>query len=476
VPIREVSLRRAEPPALAAGLHRLRSELDVPAGFPEPVLAEAKAAASAPRLPDVDRTDIGFVTLDPEDSLDLDQAFHLSRTPTGYLLRYAIADVAAFVTPGGAIDTEAHTRGETLYAPTSRTALHPPLLSEGATSLLPDQNRPALVWELTLDRQGATVATTVARGIVRSRAKLGYAGAQRSLDAGSGGEQLELLREIGLLRQQLEAERGGVSLCVPEQEVVPSDAAWGLAYRASLPVEDWNAQLSLATGMAAAQVMLAAGVGLLRTLPPAPREAVARLRRTAGALGIGWPHRLAYPEFVRGLDASTPAHAAMLNACTMLFRGAGYVAFDGTVPKQPLHAAIAAPYAHVTAPLRRLADRYAGEICVAISAQAEVPDWVSTALPSLPEVMAESNRRAHRYERGVVNLVEALLLEPRIGTSFVGTVLEVDGERGGGVLQLAEPAVEARITGPGLVLGGEITATLVTADPVAGKVEFVVGD
>ena len=253
---------------------------------------------------------------------------------------------------------------------------------------------------------------------------------------------------------------------------MPSEASWGLAYRASLPVEDWNAQLSLATGMAAAQLMLEAKVGLLRTLAPAPQEAVDRLRRTAQALGISWPHTRAYPDFVRALDASTPAQAAMLNACTLLFRGAGYVAFDGAAPEQPLHAAIAAPYAHVTAPLRRLADRYAGEVCVAICAGRPVPEWVLAELPTLPEVMAESNRRAHRYERGVVNLVEALLLEPMVGHEFTGTVLEVDAEGKGGVLQLAQPAVEARVTGSDLVLGRQVRATLVTADPMAGTVQF----
>lgn len=473
MPIREVSLRRAEPAALAAGLQRLREELGVPTAFPEPVQAEAQAVARTPRLSGTDRTDLEFVTLDPEGSLDLDQAFHLSRTTSGYLIRYAIADVAAFVTPGGAVDAEAHARGETLYAPTSRTALHPPLLSEGAASLLPGQDRPALIWELSLDQQGVTRDTTVTRGLIRSRAKLSYSGAQQQLDAGTGGEQIELLREIGTLRQRLEAARGGVSLSVPEQEVVPSDDSWGLAYRASLPVEDWNAQLSLATGMAAAQLMIKAGVGLLRTLPPAPDSALARLRRTASALGISWPQAQPYPDFVRGLDASSPAHAAMLNACTLLFRGAGYVAFDGTAPEQPLHAAIAAPYAHVTAPLRRLADRYAGEVCVAICAGRPVPEWVQAELPTLPAVMAESNRRANRYERGVVNLVEALVLEPLVGRTFTGTVLEVDPERTDGVLQLTAPAVEARVTGADLVLGREVAATLVSADPVAGRVAFV---
>ncbi|MCB0913640.1 MAG: RNB domain-containing ribonuclease, partial [Propionibacteriaceae bacterium] len=283
-------MQRSEPPALREGLRRLRASLGVAGSFPAEVLAEADHAASNPVLPTVDRTDIGFVTLDPESSTDLDQAFHLSRTDAGYRLEYAIADVAAFVTPGGHLDTETHQRGETLYAPTRKTPLHPSVLSEGAASLLPDQVRPALVWELDFDASGRTTSTRVARGLVRSRAKLGYVAAQAALDAGTGGEQLELLRELGTLRLAAEAARGGVSLSVPEQEVVATDDHWTLQFRATLPVEDWNAQLSLATGMGAAALMLDAGVGILRTLPPARDGSLAKLRRTAGALGIRWPH------------------------------------------------------------------------------------------------------------------------------------------------------------------------------------------
>ncbi len=472
MPSRHLSLQRSEPPALREGLRRLRASLGVPGSFPAEVLAEADHAASNPVLPTVDRTDIGFVTLDPESSTDLDQAFHLSRTDAGYRLEYAIADVAAFVTPGGHLDTETHQRGETLYAPTRKTPLHPSVLSEGAASLLPDQVRPALVWELDFDASGRTTSTRVARGLVRSRAKLGYVAAQAALDAGTGGEQLELLRELGTLRLAAEAARGGVSLSVPEQEVVATDDHWTLQFRATLPVEDWNAQLSLATGMGAAALMLDAGVGILRTLPPARDGSLAKLRRTAGALGIRWPHDEAYPAFVRGLDGAVPAQAAMLNSCTMLFRGAGYQAFRGTIPDQPLHAAIAAPYAHVTAPLRRLVDRYTGEICVAISAGQDVPDWVAQAMAGLPAVMDDSNRRARKYERGVVDLVEAMVLAPKLGRAFTGTVLEVDSEDDLGVLQLADPAVEAKVKGAELVLGEQVSATLVSADLLSGKVEF----
>lgn len=472
MPSRLVSLKTSEPPVLREGLRRLRAGLGLPGEFPPEVLAEAERAAAAPVLPTRDCTDIDFVTLDPEGATDLDQAFHLSRAGAGYLLRYAIADVAAFVVPGGVLDAEIHRRGETLYAPTRKIPLHPVVLSEGAASLLPDQTRPALVWELNIDADGQTTSARVERGLVRSRAKLTYTGAQADLDLGRGGEQLELLRTIGRLRQEVEVRRGGVSLSVPEQEVVATDDRWELVYRAPLPVEDWNAQLSLATGMAAAALMLTAGVGILRTLPPARDSSLAKLRRTAAALGIKWPQAMHYPEFVRSLAANVPAQAAMLNACTLLFRGAGYQAFNGAAPSQPLHAAIAAPYAHTTAPLRRLVDRYAGETCLAISAGRTVPDWVAAALPELPAEMDESGRRSKKYERGMVDLVEAMVLAPRLGQTFTGTVLEVDTEDDYGVLQLADPAVEARVKGGDLVLGEQIPATLVAADLLAGKVEF----
>jgi exoribonuclease R len=189
MPTRHVSLRASEPPALTEGLRRLRASLGVPKSFPADVLAEADRAAAGPRLPSRDRTDIEFVTLDPEGSTDLDQAFHLSRTPAGFLLRYAIADVAAFVTAGGRLDAEAHARGETLYAPTKRTPLHPPVLSEGATSLLPDQVRPALLWELQLDHDGATVDTHVERALVRTWTRgagaSSWSSCARSADCGS---------------------------------------------------------------------------------------------------------------------------------------------------------------------------------------------------------------------------------------------------------------------------------------------------
>ena len=473
MPTREIRLQPPQPPTLRAALRRLRRELRIPAEYPAAALAEAEQAAARVPRPDRDLTDIDFLTIDPPGSTDLDQAMHLSRQGSGYLVRYAIADVASFVVPGGELDAETRLRGQTFYAPDQRTPLHPAVLSEGAASLLPGQDRPAVVWEIWLDADGELTDVRVGRAVVRSRRQLDYPGVQQALDAGTEDEQLLLLREIGILRLQLEAARHGVSLGVPAQEVVTDGGRWRLTFRSLLPVESWNAELSLATGMAAARLMLEGGTGILRTLPPAEKAGIARLRRTAESLGIDWPRDQGYPDFVRSLDPNLTSHLAMLNACTMLFRGAGYAAFtDGNPPAQAVHAAIAAPYAHVTAPLRRLVDRYGLEICLALSAGTPVPEWVLAGMETVPSAMDESNRKVKKYERGIIDRVEALLLEPHLGDVFTGGVLEVDRDGRRGVMQLREPAVEAKVTGEDLVLGTVVDATLVTADLMEGKVGF----
>jgi exoribonuclease R len=476
MPLRRTVITGAD---LTANLAALRAELELPDAFPAAAVAEAESAARAGGLAGhVDATDLDLVTLDPPGSRDLDQAFGIVRAPGGgFHVAYAIADVGAFVTPGGAVDTEAHVRGETIYLPDGRIPLHPPVLSEGAASLLPGQDRPAVLWRFVLDAAGEPKSVDVRRSVVRSRAQLDYPTFDKS-----GGALVGLLREVGELRQQRERERGGVSLPVPEQEVVRDADRWELALRAPLPVEGWNAQLSLLTGMAAARLMIDAGTGLLRTMPPPDAHTVASLRRSALALGVDWPKAKSYAEVVRGLDAGVPAQAALLRLASVLFRGAGYVAFVGTAPEQDAQSAVAAPYAHATAPLRRLADRYVSECCLSACAGTAVPEWVTAALPGLPDEMATADRHAHEADRAVVDLAEALVLQQRVGEVFRGVVVEAGDMHGKGrqhgtaqphgEVQLREPPVRARLDGTDLPLGQEVDVRLAAVDVGLRRVTF----
>jgi exoribonuclease R len=462
---------RVAPPVgeLRAGFEAIRRELGLPESFPAEAAAEADAArASGERA---DRTDVALVTIDPPGSMDLDQAYTAQRRPGGYRVSYAIADPGAFVRPGGALDAESRARGTTLYCPDERLPLYPPALGEGSASLLEGQDRPAVLWTFDLDDCAEPRAVTVERATVRSRARLDYASVQRDLDAGTADEPLALLREIGTLRQEREAERGGVSLRTPAQEVVRTAAGYDLAFVAPLPVEDWNAQVSLLTGMAAARVMLDGGVGLLRTLPKPDPGTLKVLRRSALGLGVEWPDGESYAAFLRRLDPARPPHAALLSVATHLLRGAGYTAFDGPPPEDPLHHAIAAPYAHATAPIRRLADRFVSETVLALHAGRDVPPWCRESLPALPGLMAHADRRERDLDRAVLDFVEAAVLERRVGETFGAVVTAVDGR--GAMVQLTEPAVRARLSGPA-PLGERITVRLANADPATRTVAFVV--
>lgn len=532
-----LSTYTAPPAEVARTLDALRAHYEVPIAFPPEVLAEAEAAAGAwaqdgpARLlaDDArDARDLELVTIDPPGSMDLDQAVLLERLPAqaaqadqagaaAYRVHYAIASLATFVTPGGALDAELRRRGETIYAPDAATPLHPEVLSHGAASLLEDAERPACLWTIDLDERGEVVSARVERALVRSRARLTYAQVQAAIDGqGSLPQEApadlpELLAEIGRLRLEREAARGGISMTTPEQVVEVTEAAeateaagaasptedagdadpaesaslagYRLAYRVPVPAEQYNAQISLLTGMCAARIMVECGIGILRTLPPARPEDYARLRRVAAALGIDWPAAQPYPELVRGLDHAIPAHAAFMEQAMSLFRGSGYLAFgvggvgvpaddEAADSEEAVHSAIAARYAHVTAPLRRLVDRYGEEVCIAACAQVPVPEWVLQALPDLPAVMEQTGRRARAIGRGALTALEALVLRGHEGEVFDGVITsERDGR---GELVLAEPAVVTEIRAGkkaadgGLPVGERVRVRLLSADPASG--------
>lgn len=464
------------PDQVAEGIRRLRQRLELPEGFPPDALAEAaELRRHQPEFPrHEDRTGIELVTVDPATSKDLDQAVCIERSGGGYRVHYAIADVAAWVAPGSALDRQARQRGETLYAPGARIPLHPADLSEDAGSLLADERpRPAILWTHELDADGAVRDVAVSRAMVRSRAKLSYEGVAEDLRTGRAHPSIALLPEVGELRLRLEVERGGVSLNLPEQEILAEEGTWQTRFRTLLPVEDHNAQISLMTGMAAAQLMVQAGVGVLRTLPAATQRDLSRLRWTARTLRVPWPEGMTYPEFVRHLDPADPRQLAMLVRCTSLFRGAAYVSFAQGLPEGELgHAALATEYTHVTAPLRRLVDRFTSEISVCLAQGESIPHWVTEALPDLPELMASSGRRAKAWERGVVDLAEALVLSSHVGEVFDAVLTDVNPRTGVGTFQIAEPAVEARLPAEGRGPGSRIRVRVDEVDLGEGRVQF----
>ena len=441
--------------SIESAFRQLRTELAIREGFPPGVLEEAERVAKE-RIPGAsashaDRTAIEFVTIDPPGSRDLDQAVQLERERDGYRVRYAIADVGFWVDRGSPIEREAWLRGVTFYAPDHREALYPPVLSAGVASLLPNQACPAVMFDFLLDASGELSSWKVERSLVRSRAQLTYTQllehcAGSVTESEPWAETLTLLGEIGPKRLALEARRGGVSLPIRDQHVQRSAAqelGYELVYERPTEAESWNAQISLLTGHAAATLMLEAGIGLLRTMPPFMERDLEKLRRIAKTLGFSWPGDLSYPAFMHAVDLANPHVEVLVRQARRVMRGADYIAFSGEPPEQPLHGALAMPYAHATAPLRRLADRYVLDLLVTLSSPGRPSDAEISTLLQLPAVMDEADRKTSAMERRGIDIAEARVLSSRIGDVVEAVVVDLRGREA--EVQVEDPPVRAMV-------------------------------
>ena len=448
---------------LSDGLAAIRGQYQLPEAFPPEVMAEAEAAVARPLSDHRDRTGMHFVTLDPASSRDLDQAFSIEVHTASIICHYAIADVAWFVDDGGAMDREAWVRGTSQYLPDSKISLYPPILSEGAASLLADVVRPAILFSTRVEPDGQAHVERVERVTIKSRAKLAYETVQPS-DLPDGF--VELNRRIAAA----EDERGDSRSDPPEQEVVAHDGHYDLKLSPQNPAEQQNAALSLASNLAVADALLKARTGLFRVMAEPEGWALKRLRNTAKAMGIDWPKGREAPEMERILDPAAPHQAALLLAIRKASPGAAYAPFrDGVTP---WHAAMAATYAHMTAPLRRLADRYVVMAAYAVANGLAVPAAIGDAFARLPKVMARADALGGNIQRAVIDLAEAVVLKDRIGETFAAVVTDIDQR--GPRIQLCGLPIVSRLKGAEVAAGEAIKVRLDEADPETRKIAFSV--
>ena len=446
---------------LAEGLEAIRTQFQLPAAFPP--AAEAEAEVVARRRPDqhADRTALPFVTLDPAQSRDLDQAFAIESSGSDLILHYAIADVGWFVPNGGAMDAEAWIRGTSQYLPDGKAPLYPPALSEGAASLLPDGDRPAIIFTVRVDQAGAARLDGVERALIRSRAKLAY---ETATEQELPTDFAELARRI----EAAERERGGARVEPPEQEVVQDNGCYRLRFRPQSWAEQRNAAMSLATNLAVADALLAAHTGLFRIMDEPMEWAVRRLHHTAKALGIDWPKKEPLQQLEHRLDPEDHDQAALMIAIRRASPGAAYQPYRDGV--KPWHAAVAATYAHATAPLRRLADRFVVETALAIANGRPVPEAAQAAFELLPAVMAKADALGGQINRAVIDLAEAVALQGREGERFQAVVTDVDQR--GARIQICSPPVVARLKDKELVPGQDLPVRLDSTDPTTRTVHF----
>ena len=422
------------------GFDRIRSELGVPGAFPPAVQAEADAAAARP-LPDVvDLRDVPFVTLDPEGCARPRSGRTRSRsTAGGYRcpLRHRRRRRASS-RPAAPSTREAHVRGRDPLPARRPRAAAPAGAQRGRRVAAP---RPGSAPRSCGRSRSAPTAATVRR-----------ASSERSCAAASSAPTTTahdpLLQEVGEALERGEARRGGVSLDLPEQEVVRDGDRWRLTVREIRPIEGWNEQLSLLAGRSAAALD-----ARRRRRDPAD-DAAARTRSscTICADWHGARHRLAEVTHVRRRGARRRSHRRV--RCRVPAQRRARPAgrrIHGVRRHRPraddaLGGGCVVRARDCTPATARRSPCQRGR-AVAICDGDEVPRWARAGLAELPETMDAADRRAHEVDRAVIDQVEALLLSSHVGAVLDATVVSTGRVA---VVAIADPVVVAPATaGPG---------------------------
>lgn len=441
----------------------IAEEFHISTEFPSNVISVARELDDQFAGQRRDMRDYEFVTIDPAGSMDLDQAVVITNHNDGYTVYYAIADVAAFVefdAPRVVAD-ESLRRGQTIYLPDQPARLHPAELSEDRASLLPDCDRPAVVWTINLDHAGEVVGVEVTRCLICSVQRFNYQEVEHDIAAGTLHPSIALLPEVGRLRAATKSRSQAINLRMPSQTVEIRDGAAELDIEERLSSMDYNSELSLLAGMCAADMMVAAATGVLRTLD-APEQSALDAFRSA-AVSLGYPENCDLNE----VDMSEPRSLALMREAQKLLRGADYeILGDGPAHQ---HAGVGGYYTHVTAPLRRLIDRYATEICLSISNNTPVPEWVTRNLESVVASMRSSSLTASAVDRACLDLTEATVLQPWVGHIFPAVVIDSSEKNNACRVFIENPPVIAACVGAA-PRGKQVDVTVIEADPSTSSV------
>jgi ribonuclease R len=482
----------------------------IPHVFPPAVLKEAEAAQPPSPRGREDWRKVPFVTIDPADAKDHDDAVHAEpdgdpKNKGGHIVSVAIADVAGYVRPGTALDREAKIRGNSVYFPDRVVPMLPEAISNDLCSLRPQEDRAALAVRMVIGSDGRKRSHTFHRVLIRSAAKLSYQQAQRAIDGWpddvSGpmlGSALEPLYAAYRAVKRARDERAPLDLDIPERKIVLT--AHNTVDRVMTPER-------LDSHRLIEEFMILANVAAAETLERGHTPLIYRVHDEPDIERVN-----ALREFLKTLDISLPKGGAMRaeQFNHILQRVKGHEAeklVNEVVLRTQAQAEYAAEnyghfglnlrrYAHFTSPIRRYADLivHRGLIRAGKLGDGGLPE--TEDLRSLAETSAAisaTERRAMKAERETFDRLLAHFLADRVGATFEGRISGVT--RAGLFVKLddtgADGFIPARTIGNeyfryeetrhALIgnhsgethrLGDPVTVKLVEAAPVAGALRF----
>ena len=413
----------------------------IPDEFSPQALAEAEQARSASLAGREDWRDLPLLTIDPPDAKDHDDAVHAAldpdpANPGGFVLTVAIADVAAYVAPGGELDREALERGNSVYFPDRVVPMLPERISNDLCSLRELEDRPALAVRMIVDRQGRKLRHAFHRVMMRSAAKLSYEQAQAAIDGSPDAVDPGLV-EIALrpLWRAYEAlqiareRRGPLDLDLPERKLLlkPDGTIDRVVTPQRLDAHRLIEEFMILANVAAAESLEEARQSLIYRVHDEPTlEKMTALAEFLSTLGI----RLTSGQAIR------PAH---FNAILERVSGSEHERLvNEVVLRSQAQAEYAAQnyghfglrlsrYAHFTSPIRRYADLVVHRALIrALKLGAGgLPDMDLGELADIALRISAAERRATAAERETADRLIAAWLADRIGDLFEGRIAGV---------------------------------------------------
>ncbi|WP_137151994.1 ribonuclease R [Devosia sp. FKR38] len=483
--------------------------LEIPFRFPQSVLREAEEAKEATLKGREDWRDLPLITIDPFDAKDHDDAVHAvadsdPANSGGHIVTVAIADVAAYVTPGTALDREAYLRGNSVYFPDRVVPMLPERISNELCSLKQGEPRAALAVRMIFGADGKKRSHSFHRVLMRSAAKLSYQQAQAAIDGNADDQTGPLLGPI--LRPLYAAydtmakardQRGPLDLDLPERKIVLDDA--GLVKDIRIP-ERLDAhrlieEMMIAANVAAAETLEQHRSALLyRTHDEPSSEKLQALRDFLGSLDLA-------------IKKSDSVRASDFNGILAQARKAGNVEqVSEMVLRSQAQAEYSAEnyghfglnldrYAHFTSPIRRYADLIVHRALIAALRLGDdgLSENEAIRLPGIAQHISATERRAMNAERETADRLLAQFLATKIGARFEGRIAGVT--RSGLFVRLLETGADGFIpastlgqdyyryveerqamigerTGEKFALGDRVTVRLLEAAPVAGALRF----
>ncbi len=482
----------------------------IPHVFAREVLVEADAAKPVTLAAREDWRQVPFVTIDPVDAKDHDDAVFASpdsdpANRAGYIVSVAIADVGHYVRPGSALDREALERGNSVYFPDRVVPMLPERISNDLCSLKPGVDRAALAVRMVIGADGRKRSHQFHRVLIRSAAKLHYAQAQDAID-GRADEAVaplvpmivEPLYDAYRAVKKARDQRGPLDLDLPERKILLNED--GTLDRVIIP-ERLDAhrlieEFMILANVAAAETLERAGIPLIYRVHDEPSpEKIESLREFLKSLEISLPKGgvLQPDQFntilarVKGRDVENLVNEVVLRTQAQAEYASENYGHFGLALRR---------YAHFTSPIRRYADLIVHRALIRVLKHGDGALPQTEDVRTLGEIAARistAERRAMAAERETVDRLIAHFLVDRIGATFEGRIsgvtraglfVKLDETGADGFVPArtigedyfqyheAERAMIGRSTGETHRLGDPVSVKLVEAIPVAGALRF----